>query len=208
MIIEIEINYNPGNEHKYKLKIELSHHGHILAILLEVTSKNHLELFGRQEQETVDLGAIDALALQPTQNPDPWRFTVAVEISDVSAMREFSSALKSRMPLMQSAGRLGLGWKLRGKDWARVFDVWDDEAASKQENGGESANEENSGKSYGEENSGQADDVGSSGQANDKESSSQTDDEGSSGKSNDAKRGDKDRTSEEEMDNDHDESVP
>ena len=136
------------------LEIELSHHGHILAISLEVTNGNILEAFGHQEQKTVDLDTIDALALQPAQNPDPWRFTVAVEISDVSTMREFSPSLKSQMPHMQSAGRLGLRWKPRMEGLTRVFDVWDDEAASKQENGDQPANGENRGESYGQEGSG------------------------------------------------------
>ena len=106
-------------------------------------------MFGCPKPKSVDLGAIDALALQPTQYPDPWRFTVATDISDVSVIQKFSSALKSRMPLMQSAGRLIVKWmRLSEKGWDS--EVWDDETVSRQENDGESADEESSGESDGE----------------------------------------------------------
>ena len=88
------------------------------------------------------------------------------------------------------------------------YDVWDDEAASNQDSDDQSASEGNHGGSYGEEGSGKADDEGNSGQEDDADSSSQADDEGSGGKSDEAKRGDEDRKSEEQMDVDHDESVP
>ena len=183
----------------YTLKIELSHDGHILAIVLDIDDDDGLKSFGRSKLKMVDLGAIDASALRPTQDPNPWHFIVVTCISKVAAIRKFSSALRSRMPLMQSAGRLMIKWNQRWEGETIAFDVWNDEAASELENGDESSDGENSG----EEGSGRADDEGSSGESDDEESSGITSDRTSEGEMD--VYSDEDSTSEEEMDIDRDE---
>ena len=116
------------------IEMNLSHDGHILAITLTLHHDKELESFDPQMLETINLDAIDALALQPTHNPDPWRFTVAARIWSVSDMQEVSSALKSQMPLMQSVGRLIIKWNPQWEDKIENFEVWDDKTASKQDN--------------------------------------------------------------------------
>ena len=125
------------------IAIHLSHDGHVLAISLFDWGQEFCDFL---EQKVVDLDTIDALALRPTQSPDPWCFTVLARTSDVSTMQEFSPALKSQMPHMQSAGRLIVKWmRLSEKGWDS--EVWDDEMVSRQENDDESADEESSGES-------------------------------------------------------------
>ena len=109
------------------IRIDLSNDGHVIAITLSDIDQKFCDF---PEQKAVDFGAIDALALRPTQNPDPWCFTVLAWTSDVSTMQKFSSALKSQMPHMQSAGRLIIKWRSRS---GKGYEVWDDEAASNQD---------------------------------------------------------------------------
>ena len=130
----------------YALDMDLCHERGILAMRIQEANEFFQNLAKTSKLDNIDFSAIDALALQPTQYPDPWRFTVATDISDVSVIQKFSSALKSRMPLMQSAGRLIVKW-MRLSEKGGESEVWDDEMVSRQENDDESADEESSGES-------------------------------------------------------------
>ena len=113
----------------YALDMDLCHERGILAMRIQEANEFFQNLIKTSKLDNIDFSAIDALALQPTQHPDPWRLTIVINSSDVSAMRELSPVLKSRMPLLQSAGRLVMKWIPR-REGRYAFEVWDDEAAS------------------------------------------------------------------------------
>ena len=134
--------YNADPDHlgfvNYFFSIDLCHERGILAMRLHGDSQYFRNLVETSKLNDINFGAIDTLALQTTQHPNPWRLTILISSLDVATMRGLAPVFKSRIPLMHSTGRLIIV-KREWQGGEFVEKVWDDydNAAGNQGNGNE-----------------------------------------------------------------------